>query len=186
MWCNRLENSYPSTTHDNLKWAWNELGLASIENHQNSTGTLSIDSPIVDHVYHLPRFILALFIIIVPSILLQVKCMQCSYCSNKFDPFLDLSLEIVRADSLRRALAHFTAKEQLDGGEKQYQCQRCKEKVRALKQLTVHKAPYVLTIHLKRFGSDVPGEKIDRKVDFGPTLDLKPFVSGPYVSISFC
>eukprot|EP00268_Persea_americana_P043304 TRINITY_DN434_c0_g1_i1.p1 TRINITY_DN434_c0_g1~~TRINITY_DN434_c0_g1_i1.p1 ORF type:complete len:872 (+),score=171.46 TRINITY_DN434_c0_g1_i1:153-2768(+) len=110
----------------------------------------------------------------------QVKCMQCSYCSNKFDPFLDLSLEIVRADSLRRALAHFTAKEQLDGGEKQYQCQRCKEKVRALKQLTVHKAPYVLTIHLKRFGSDVPGEKIDRKVDFGPSLDLKPFVSGPY------
>ncbi|KAF3452960.1 hypothetical protein FNV43_RR03393 [Rhamnella rubrinervis] len=108
----------------------------------------------------------------------QVKCLQCSYCSNKFDPFLDLSLEIVKVDSLHKALSRFTAPEQLDGGEKQYQCQRCKQKVRALKQLTVHKAPYVLTIHLKRFRAHDPGEKIDKKVPFGPTLDLKPFVSG--------
>ncbi|KAL0345774.1 UNVERIFIED_CONTAM: Ubiquitin carboxyl-terminal hydrolase 23 [Sesamum radiatum] len=110
----------------------------------------------------------------------QVKCMQCSFCSNKFDPFLDLSLEIVKADSLRKALAHFTAKEQLDGGAKQYQCQQCKQKVKALKQLTIHKAPYVLTVHLKRFGSHVPGQKIDKKIAFEPTLDLKPYVTGPY------
>ncbi|KAL0906068.1 hypothetical protein M5K25_024530 [Dendrobium thyrsiflorum] len=108
----------------------------------------------------------------------QVKCMQCSYCSNKFDPFLDLSLEIVRVDSLRKAFAHFTAIEQLDGGERQYQCQRCKEKVQALKQLTIHKAPYVLAIHLKRFGSSIHGQKINKKVEFEPTLDVKPFVSG--------
>ncbi|OVA10645.1 Ubiquitin carboxyl-terminal hydrolases family 2 [Macleaya cordata] len=110
----------------------------------------------------------------------QVKCTQCSYCSNKFDPFLDLSLEILKADSLRKALSHFTATEQLDGGERQYHCQRCKQKVRALKQLTVDKAPYVLTIHLKRFGSHVPGQKINKKVEFGPTLDLKPFYSGSH------
>lgn len=108
--------------------------------------------------------------------------MQCSYCSNTFDPFLDLSLEIDKADSLHKALRHFTAIEQLDGGERHYQCQRCKQKVIALKQLTVHRAPYVLTIHLKRFGSYVPGEKIDKKVEFGPTLDFKPFVSDSYVS----
>ncbi|XP_026661735.2 ubiquitin carboxyl-terminal hydrolase 23-like isoform X2 [Phoenix dactylifera] len=93
----------------------------------------------------------------------QVKCMQCSYCSNKFDPFLDLSLEIVKADSLRKALAHFTEVEQLDGEGRQYQCQRCKEKVRALKQLTIDKAPCVLTIHLKRFGSHIPGQKINKR-----------------------
>lgn len=108
----------------------------------------------------------------------QVKCLQCSFCSNKFDPFLDLSLEIVKADSLFKALAHFTAKEQLDGGEKLYQCQQCKEKVKALKQLTVYKAPQVLTIHLKRFSSH-SDRKIDRRVEFGPTLDLKPFVTDP-------
>ncbi|KAF5195133.1 lysine-specific demethylase 5B isoform X2 [Thalictrum thalictroides] len=48
-----------------------------------------------------------------------VKCMQCSYCSNTFDPFLDLSLEITKADSLLKAHTHFTALEQLDGGERQ-------------------------------------------------------------------
>ncbi|KAM0020573.1 putative ubiquitinyl hydrolase 1 [Helianthus debilis subsp. tardiflorus] len=110
----------------------------------------------------------------------QVKCMQCNYCSNKFDPFLDLSLEILRADTIYKAFANFTAKEQLDGGAKQYQCQQCKQKVKALKQLTIHKPPNVLTVHLKRFGSHVSGQKIDKKIQFGPTLDLKPFVTGPY------
>lgn len=110
----------------------------------------------------------------------QVKCMQCSYCSNKFDPFLDLSLEIIGAGSLHKALGDFTAKEQLDGGARVYQCDQCKQKVKALKQLTIHKAPQVLAVHLKRFSSHVQGQKIDRKVAFGPTLDLKPFVTGPY------
>ncbi|KAH0462808.1 hypothetical protein IEQ34_010383 [Dendrobium chrysotoxum] len=109
----------------------------------------------------------------------QVKCMQCSYCSNKFDPFLDLSLEILKADSLRKALTHFTAVELLDGGERQYQCQRCEEKVKAFKQLTIHKAPYVLTIHLKRFDSSINGEKLSKKVVYGPTLNLNPFISDP-------
>nr|XP_043623253.1 ubiquitin carboxyl-terminal hydrolase 23 [Erigeron canadensis] len=109
----------------------------------------------------------------------QVKCMQCNYCSNKFDPFLDLSLEILKADNLYKAFANFTAKEQLDGGAKQYQCQQCKQKVKALKQLTIHKAPNVLTVHLKRFGSQMSGQKIDKKVLFGSTLDLTPFVTGP-------
>ncbi|KAK8656629.1 hypothetical protein V6N13_098574 [Hibiscus sabdariffa] len=108
----------------------------------------------------------------------QVKCLQCSYGSNTFDPFLDLSLEIVKADSLLKALKNFTTAELLDGGERQYQCQRCKQKVKAIKQLTVYNAPHVLTIHLKRFRAYDFGQKIDRKVEFGSTLDMKPFVSG--------
>ncbi|KAK8513577.1 hypothetical protein V6N13_002311 [Hibiscus sabdariffa] len=108
----------------------------------------------------------------------QVKCLQCSYCSDTFDPFLDLSLEIVKADSLLKALRNFTTAELLDGGERQYQCQRCKQKVRATKQLTVYNSPHVLTIHLKRFQAHNLGQKIDRKVEFGPTIDMKPFVSG--------
>ncbi|KAM0943436.1 putative ubiquitinyl hydrolase 1 [Dioscorea sansibarensis] len=115
----------------------------------------------------------------------QVKCTQCSYCSNKFDPFLDLSLEITKADSLHKAFARFTAVEELDDGKKQYQCQHCKQKVRALKQLTIHKAPYVLTIHLKRFGSSIPGHKIDKRVEFGPALDLKPFLSEPHEDLKY-
>ncbi|KAK1291501.1 Ubiquitin carboxyl-terminal hydrolase 23 [Acorus calamus] len=115
----------------------------------------------------------------------QVKCLQCSYCSDTFDPFLDLSLEISKTDSVLKALERFTAVEQLDGGAKQYQCQRCKVKVRAQKQLTVDKAPYVLTIHLKRFESHMPQLKIDKKVHFEPTLNMKPFVSGPYDDLKY-
>uniref|UniRef100_J3MBV8 Ubiquitin carboxyl-terminal hydrolase n=1 Tax=Oryza brachyantha TaxID=4533 RepID=J3MBV8_ORYBR len=107
----------------------------------------------------------------------QVKCTQCSHCSNKFDPFLDLSLDIARATTLVRALQNFTEDELLDGGEKQYQCQRCRKKVVAKKKFTIDKAPYVLTIHLKRFSPFNPREKIDKKVDFQPMLDLKPFIS---------
>nr|GMC87351.1 ubiquitin carboxyl-terminal hydrolase 23 [Ipomoea batatas] len=112
----------------------------------------------------------------------RVKCMQCSYCSDKYDPFLDLSLEIIKADSLYKALEHFTAPELLDGGEKQYSCQQCKQKVRARKQLSVDKAPHVLTIHLKRFGSHLPGKKIDKKIHYGPVLDLNRFMSSPNTS----
>ncbi|KAG8077135.1 hypothetical protein GUJ93_ZPchr0006g41836 [Zizania palustris] len=107
----------------------------------------------------------------------QVKCTQCSHCSNKFDPFLDLSLDIAKATTLVRALQNFTEEELLDGGEKQYQCQRCRKKVVAKKKFTIDKAPYVLTIHLKRFSPFNPREKIDKKVEFQPMLDLKPFLS---------
>lgn len=116
---------------------------------------------------------------------LQVKCMQCSYCSDTFDPFLDLSLEIVKADTLCKALSHFISEEQLDGGEKQYHCPLCNQKVRALKKLTIHKAPNVLTIHLKRFGSHASGQKIGKQVEFEPELNLKPYVTDPLVSCWF-
>ncbi|OMO85154.1 Peptidase C19, ubiquitin carboxyl-terminal hydrolase 2 [Corchorus capsularis] len=108
----------------------------------------------------------------------QVKCTHCHSCSNKFDPFLDLSLEIVKANSLRKALKNFTAAELLDGGERQYQCEGCKQKVKAIKQLMISKAPHVLIFHLKRFRAHDFGQKIDRKIKFGSTLDMKPFVSG--------
>ncbi|KAG2333289.1 hypothetical protein Bca52824_004469 [Brassica carinata] len=108
----------------------------------------------------------------------RVKCAQCSHSSDKFDPFLDLSLDISKADSLQRALTRFTAVELLDDGAKVYQCERCKQKVKATKELTVFKAPYVLTVHLKRFEAH-RSEKIDKKVEFASAVDMKPFVSGP-------
>ncbi|KAH7422022.1 hypothetical protein KP509_13G086800 [Ceratopteris richardii] len=107
----------------------------------------------------------------------QVKCTRCSHCSNKYDPFLDLSLEVARADSFQKALAHFTAIEVLDGDNK-YHCCKCDMKVRALKQFTIDKAPPILTVQLKRFSSvGSYGGKIDKKIHFERELDLKPFVN---------
>lgn len=109
----------------------------------------------------------------------QVKCTVCSTCSNTYDPLLDLSLEIVRADSLTKALNRFTAVEALEGDNK-YHCSHCRKKVRALKQFTIDKSPNILTIQFKRFsGTASSGGKIDKKVEFGRTLDMKPYISNP-------
>jgi phage FluMu protein Com len=43
-----------------------------------------------------------------------VKCPKCKHVSSRFEPTLDISLEIKRASSLKKALRHFTAPEQLD------------------------------------------------------------------------
>jgi hypothetical protein len=92
---------------------------------------------------------------------------------------LDLSLEIVRADSLTKALNRFTAVEALEGDNK-YHCSHCRKKVRALKQFTIDKSPNILTIQFKRFsGTASSGGKIDKKVEFGRTLDMKPYISNP-------
>lgn len=115
---------------------------------------------------------------------LQVKCTVCSHSSNTYDPFLDLSLDIVRTESLTKALSRFTAVEELDG-ENKYRCAHCKKKVRAEKNFTIDSAPNVLTIQFKRFSS-TPGRfgKIDKKIDFGRTLDLKPYMSRKVSRIS--
>ncbi|GJM87121.1 hypothetical protein PR202_ga03045 [Eleusine coracana subsp. coracana] len=89
----------------------------------------------------------------------------------------DLFLEIGNATTLVKALHNFTKEELLDGGEKHYNCQHCKQKVVAKKRFTIDKAPSVLTIHLKRFSPFNPLRKIDKKVDFQTALNLKPFVS---------
>jgi ubiquitin carboxyl-terminal hydrolase 36/42 len=95
---------------------------------------------------------------------------------------LDLSLDIGKATTLVRALANFTEDELLDGGKKQYQCERCRQKVVAKKRFTIDRAPNVLTVHLKRFSPFNTREKIDKKVDFQPVLDLEPFVNDSKVS----
>lgn len=80
------------------------------------------------------------------------------------------------------ALYNFTKEELLDGGEKHYSCQQCNQKVVAKKRFLIDKAPSVLTIHLKRFSPFNPLQKINKKVEFQTTLNLKPFVSNSEVS----
>jgi ubiquitin C-terminal hydrolase len=107
----------------------------------------------------------------------QVRCGTCNFNSNTFDAFLDLSLEVNKADSIARALQRFTAAEILDGPNK-YKCSKCGTKTRAQKRFTVHTAPYVLTLHLKRFESLMGRSgKITKHVKFTETLDLSDFMS---------
>jgi len=54
----------------------------------------------------------------------QVKCLRCGHESNTYDPFLDISLELPRADSIPGAMKVFTEEEKLDG-DNCYRCSGC-------------------------------------------------------------
>jgi hypothetical protein len=106
----------------------------------------------------------------------QLKCTQCDYESNTYDPFLDLSLEITRAHSVQKALQRFTAGEVLDG-QNSYKCPKQNKMVRAVKRMSIEDSPNILIIQLKRFEFSRSGRKISKHVDFDQTLDLSPYMS---------
>ncbi|KAJ6770234.1 UBIQUITIN CARBOXYL-TERMINAL HYDROLASE [Salix purpurea] len=81
----------------------------------------------------------------------KVKCLRCHHESERYENIMDLTLEIFGwVESLEDALTQFTTPEELDG-ENMYRCGRCAAYVRARKQLSIHEAPNILTIVLKRF-----------------------------------
>ncbi|XP_048235147.1 ubiquitin carboxyl-terminal hydrolase 15 isoform X2 [Ricinus communis] len=81
----------------------------------------------------------------------KVKCLGCHHESERYESIMDLTLEIFGwVESLEDALTQFTTPEELDG-ENMYRCARCATYVRARKQLSIHEAPNILTIVLKRF-----------------------------------
>jgi ubiquitin carboxyl-terminal hydrolase 36/42 len=55
------------------------------------------------------------------------------------------------------------AGEVLDGGNK-YKCSKEQKLVRAVKRMTIHAAPNVLVVQLKRFEFSMSGHKISKKV----------------------
>jgi len=104
----------------------------------------------------------------------QVKCLSCSTESNKLDDIMDLSLDIVRVNSLNEALCRFFQPEVLDG-ENKYRCDQCKKLSPARKQMSVYRAPNVLVIQMKRF-ENIYGGKIDRHVHFEERLCLAGYM----------
>ena len=110
----------------------------------------------------------------------QVRCTDCGYRSNTYDPFMDLSLEISRnsCHSLSSAFNEFTRKETLDS-QNRWKCSGCKKRVCATKQLTVFRPPLVLCVQLKRFtfggsfsGFHGGGKKISKPIEFPAQLQL--------------
>jgi len=53
----------------------------------------------------------------------RVTCHDCGYNSDTFDRILDLSLDILRSDSLKDALKKFVAVDHLKGADK-YKCEK--------------------------------------------------------------
>jgi ubiquitin carboxyl-terminal hydrolase 36/42 len=59
-----------------------------------------------------------------------------------------------------------------------WNCESCRKKVIARKQLTIYREPLVLTVQLKRFSfHGMYGGKINKHIAFPEALDLAPYMS---------
>nr|XP_019610923.1 PREDICTED: ubiquitin carboxyl-terminal hydrolase 3 isoform X1 [Rhinolophus sinicus] len=124
----------------------------------------------------------------------EVNCLICGTESRKFDPFLDLSLDIPSqfrnkrsknqengpVCSLRDCLRSFTDLEELDETEL-YMCHKCKKKQKSTKKFWIQKLPKVLCLHLKRFHwTAYLRNKVDTYVEFPLRgLDMKCYLLEP-------
>ncbi|XP_015256237.1 PREDICTED: ubiquitin carboxyl-terminal hydrolase 3 [Cyprinodon variegatus] len=124
----------------------------------------------------------------------EVNCLICGTESRKFDPFLDLSLDIPSQFrqkrskdqepgpicTLRDCLRSFTDLEELDETELYY-CHKCKKRQKSTKKFWIQKLPKVLCLHLKRFHwTAFLRNKVDTYVEFPLTgLDMRGFLLEP-------
>ncbi|XP_056271657.1 ubiquitin carboxyl-terminal hydrolase 3 isoform X2 [Pseudoliparis swirei] len=128
----------------------------------------------------------------------EVNCLICGTESRKFDPFLDLSLDIPSqfrqkrskdqepgpTCTLRDCLRSFTDLEELDETELYY-CHKCKKRQKSTKKFWIQKLPKVLCLHLKRFHwTAFLRNKVDTYVEFPQKgLDMRHYLLEPENSL---
>jgi len=107
----------------------------------------------------------------------RITCKSCGQCSDTWEPFTDLSLELSESASVVECLHHFTKSEEI-GHRDAYRCAQCKHKHPATKQLSIETLPDNLCLHLKRF-SCVGNEsnKIERHVPHPLELNMGEYLS---------
>uniref|UniRef100_G3NL37 Ubiquitin carboxyl-terminal hydrolase n=1 Tax=Gasterosteus aculeatus aculeatus TaxID=481459 RepID=G3NL37_GASAC len=128
----------------------------------------------------------------------EVNCLICGTESRKFDPFLDLSLDIPSqfrqkrskdqepgpTCTVRDCLRSFTDLEELDETELYY-CHKCKKRQKSTKKFWIQKLPKVLCLHLKRFHwTAFLRNKVDTYVEFPlKGLDMRCYLLEPENSL---
>ncbi|KAG7276244.1 hypothetical protein CRUP_018626, partial [Coryphaenoides rupestris] len=128
----------------------------------------------------------------------EVNCLICGTESRKFDPFLDLSLDIPSQFRQKRSkdqepgptctlsdcLRSFTDLEELDDAEL-YMCLKCIKRQKSTKKFWIQKLPKVLCLHLKRFHwTAFLRNKVDTYVEFPlRSLDMRDFLLEPEKSL---
>uniref|UniRef100_A0A8C3MB60 USP domain-containing protein n=1 Tax=Geospiza parvula TaxID=87175 RepID=A0A8C3MB60_GEOPR len=113
-----------------------------------------------------------------PQLLLSLAF--CEAISDSYEAFLDVPLDIkVRGfAAVKYHGGMATLGEDLGAFQHWALClvSRCKKNVAASKRFTVHRAPKILTVCLKRFDC-FTGGKISKVVEYPEYLDLRPYMS---------
>ncbi|XP_075049636.1 LOW QUALITY PROTEIN: ubiquitin carboxyl-terminal hydrolase 21 [Mixophyes fleayi] len=113
-----------------------------------------------------------------------LKCQSCGYRSPTFEVFCDLSLPIPKKGftsgkvSLLDCFSLFTKEEELNS-ENAPICDRCRQRTKSTKKLTIQRFPRILVLHLNRFSTTKFSiKKCSVFVDFPlQRLSLKEFAS---------
>uniref|UniRef100_A0A8V5GQA4 Ubiquitin carboxyl-terminal hydrolase 21 n=1 Tax=Melopsittacus undulatus TaxID=13146 RepID=A0A8V5GQA4_MELUD len=125
-----------------------------------------------------------------------LKCQACGYRSTTFEVFCDLSLPIPKVGmgfaggrvSLHDCFSLFTKEEELDS-ENAPVCDKCRQRTRSTKKLTIQRFPRILVLHLNRFSTTRYSiKKCSVFVDFPlQQLNLREFASTPiYTLYALC
>ncbi|XP_028911345.1 ubiquitin carboxyl-terminal hydrolase 21 [Ornithorhynchus anatinus] len=113
-----------------------------------------------------------------------LKCQACGYRSTTFEVFCDLSLPIPKKGfaggkvSLRDCFNLFTKEEELDS-ENAPVCDRCRQRTRSTKKLTVQRFPRILVLHLNRFSA---ARGSIRKTSVSVDFPLQQLILGDFAS----
>ncbi|XP_062243335.1 serine/arginine repetitive matrix protein 5-like, partial [Platichthys flesus] len=105
----------------------------------------------------------------------RIKCLNCNAVSDKFETFLDISLQIKVIPQISQALEQFFKLDQLEG-DNAYNCTKCNKTVTASKGFSIHRNPNVLTLALKP-SVNIKGHKMTKNVKYPEYLDMRPFMS---------
>lgn len=104
----------------------------------------------------------------------QIICESCNKISNKFEVFLNLSLEVRSMSSLDKSLEKFICPERIDN----FFCEECQKKVTIKKRNSIAELPNVLIVYLQRLWYNYEidrNEKINSRLEFPKELNLKKY-----------
>lgn len=102
---------------------------------------------------------------------------DCIHRSERYEPFLTVSVEVKNKKSLQESLDSFVAGEILEG-ENAYQCDHCEAKVRAIRRVCIKHLPNYLIIALRRFEFDFDSMvrvKLNDFCEFPLEINMEPY-----------
>ena len=105
----------------------------------------------------------------------QIQCLHGLGVSDMFHPYLENSLDITAAQSVKQALRELVKPKKLDA-EHAYDWGVCLRKLPATKRLTLHSTSQVLVLVLKWF-TQVSGPKRAQEVHYPQCFDVQPYTS---------
>lgn len=101
----------------------------------------------------------------------------CNHRSERQEPSIDIQITIKNNKDIVEGLDEFVSGELLEK-DNAYECDRCEEKITALRRQCIKRLPNVLVISLRRFEFDfetMQRLKLNDKCEFPYELDMEPY-----------